>query len=197
MIHLTSDLHWKHDNIRHMSKRPFDTIEDMDQILIKNWNEAVAQEDVVYCLGDVSLTKDRVYLERIFSRLNGTKFLVPGNHDHWLKHHDLQQYWTVLPALTEVTIKHPITDKEKLLVLSHFPLLTWNRASRGSWMLHGHSHGNLEDHNKGTTRMDVGVDCAGRRYGVYRPFSLLEIAKIMDAKAYDPVDHHGSQTAEM
>src|ERR1035437_4215616 len=79
MIYFTSDLHLWHSNIIRFCNRPFSSVEAMNEMLIKNWNDVVKEDDVVYCLGDISLAVRPV--EAMTCRLMGKKYLVPGNHD--------------------------------------------------------------------------------------------------------------------
>ena len=46
------------------------------------------------------------------------------------------------------------------MVMCHYPMVTWNQKPRGSIMLHGHSHGKLDDYNAQSPdlRFDVGID---------------------------------------
>ena len=57
MIYLTSDLHFNHMNILKYEpeSRPFSSIEEMNEVIIQNWNEVVKISDTVYVLGDMSL----------------------------------------------------------------------------------------------------------------------------------------------
>ena len=43
MIYLTSDLHFNHANILKYEpeSRPFSSIEEMNEVIIQNWNEVV------------------------------------------------------------------------------------------------------------------------------------------------------------
>ena len=50
-------------------------------MIISNWNKVVNDHDYVIHLGDVILGKDSE-LSSIMERLNGTKILCRGNHDH-------------------------------------------------------------------------------------------------------------------
>jgi calcineurin-like phosphoesterase family protein len=54
-------------------------VEEMNEVLIQKWNNLVTPEDEVYYLGDFSMAARPV--EIYTTRLNGTKYLVPGNHD--------------------------------------------------------------------------------------------------------------------
>lgn len=64
-----------------MQNRPFENIQEMNQILIQNYNAVVHKNDTVYILGDIShhLPMDRA--NELISRLNGKKILIKGNHD--------------------------------------------------------------------------------------------------------------------
>ena len=75
----TADQHFGHKNIVEYCKRPFDDVNHMNEELVKRWNEVVRPGDEVYVLGDVSLNPKLV--GEYYPRLNGYKYLVPGNHD--------------------------------------------------------------------------------------------------------------------
>ena len=59
--------------------------------------------------------------------------------------------------------------------MCHYPILEWNRCHHGSWMLHGHCHGNLGPSE--FKRLDVGVDCHNMEL-----LSLDDISTIMKDK---------------
>ena len=82
MNYYIADTHFGHDNIRRLSNRPFDSVEEMDKTIIENWNSKIADSDDVYILGDFSYkSKDPIeYLKK----LNGRKHLIIGNHDNKL-----------------------------------------------------------------------------------------------------------------
>lgn len=79
-IFFTSDLHFGHKNIIRFDNRPFSTVEEMDEALIRNWNAKVSDEDTVYVLGDISWYNDAKTSE-IINSLHGHKILIKGNHD--------------------------------------------------------------------------------------------------------------------
>lgn len=66
-----ADTHFSEDNIRRYENRPFESVEEMDASLIKNWNSVVSSDDEVYVLGDFGADKKETY---ILSKLNGTKY---------------------------------------------------------------------------------------------------------------------------
>ena len=94
-IFVTADLHFNHKNILTSKRdgngklvhagRPFTFKEEMNEVLIQNWNNRVTPEDAVFVLGDVSFGGTYETID-LCSRLNGIKVLVMGNHDRkWTK----------------------------------------------------------------------------------------------------------------
>lgn len=78
-LFFVSDTHFGHEAILHYAKRPFSSVEEMDQAMIDNWNKVVGPNDYVFHLGDFCF-KGSQYWDRILNQLNGHKFLVLGNH---------------------------------------------------------------------------------------------------------------------
>lgn len=74
-----ADFHFAHANIIEYEHRPWKTVEEMDEGLIKNWNRKVKKGDLVYMLGDFTLSRDPEYIISLLQRLNGQKVLVKGN----------------------------------------------------------------------------------------------------------------------
>lgn len=77
-IWVISDTHFGHSNIIKYCNRPFKSSEEMDDVLIKNWNNVVKDGDIVYHLGDVYMGKAPQFLRN----LKGRKRLILGNHDN-------------------------------------------------------------------------------------------------------------------
>ena len=65
-----SDTHFGHKNILKLDNRNFKTIEEHDNTLIKNWNNAVGIDDDVFILGDISWYNATKTIE-IVKSLNG------------------------------------------------------------------------------------------------------------------------------
>ena len=92
MNYYIADTHFGHDNIRRLSNRPFNSVEEMDKAIIDNWNRKVTDDDDVYILGDFSYkSEDPIeYLKK----LNGRKHLIVGNHDNkLLKNPNCKKYF--------------------------------------------------------------------------------------------------------
>jgi len=176
-IFFTSDTHFGHQNVIKYSNRPFRDKWDMDEQLISRWNAKVPENAIVYHLGDFSFSQPERTLE-VANQLNGTIRFIRGNHDRGIKGPITRRFeW--IKDLAEVR-----SPDGRKLVLCHYPLTTWNQSHRGSWMLHGHCHGNLRA--PASTRLDVGVDT----HGNYEPYSWEEIDRILSKRKYDFIDHH-------
>lgn len=76
----TSDLHINHENIIKYCSRPFENVNEMNEEMVKRWNERVTPDDTIYVVGDMFLGKPENAVP-IIKRLNGKKVLVLGNHD--------------------------------------------------------------------------------------------------------------------
>lgn len=157
----TSDQHFWHKNVITYCNRPWQTIEEMNEGLIKNWNEVVKETDVVYILGDFSFSKPSK-TNKILDQLNGTKRLIKGNHDHsitkWHCELAVQDHIfsldMIFPEITKiVTLCHypfaPIDADEDVRFLERRP------TDYGQWLLHGHVHQTYKIRRK---MINVGVD---------------------------------------
>lgn len=88
-IWLISDTHFNHVNIAGDAwgdmGRNFDSVQEMNELMIQRWNEVVRPGDIVYHLGDVTFG-DKNWMNIHWPRLMGSKRLIVGNHDDipWL-----------------------------------------------------------------------------------------------------------------
>jgi calcineurin-like phosphoesterase family protein len=130
-IFVTADSHWGHANIIKYCKRPFDSPADMDEYLIKKWNETVGKDDKVFHLGDFAFG-DQAYTKSIVSQLNGNIHLLLGNHD---KH---PPKWYMERGFREVS-SYPIIWSE-FVVMSHQPP-QFISDDTPYIFLYGHVHG--------------------------------------------------------
>lgn len=182
------------------------TLEEMNELIIKNINDVVKEDDILYHLGDWSFGG----IENIWEFRKQIKckniYLVPGNHDHhikknkilpnckWGHHYEYYEDW--YPTEEEPTMEdEPVKAKElftsvlpeltkviiekKEIILSHFPLEEWENMDKGSIHLHGHCHHTKDyaDLNMYNKRMDVGMD-----WEEFRPYSWEEIKEIMKGR---------------
>ena len=137
MTYFTSDQHFGHFNIIRLSHRPFASADEMDETMIAKWNAKVKADDTIYVLGDLFFRSANV--EPILNRLNGSKHLVLGNHDHsWTGRVRLADYFESVQTMKEIDVcGAPAT-------LCHYPMLSYPQARRG-YMIYGHIHNNTGD----------------------------------------------------
>ena len=133
-VFLVSDTHFGHTGVCRFTRndgvtklRPWDNAEEMDEAMVKAWNERVKPTDKVYHLGDVVINRKSL---AIMHRLNGDKVLIRGNHDIF-KDTDYREHFRELRAY------HVMNG----LILSHIPV---HEASLGRFgcNIHGHLHAN-------------------------------------------------------
>lgn len=152
MTYFTSDLHLGHPAIIRMQNRPFADVEEMNQILIENYNSVVRKNDTVYILGDICHRLSVDQSNALISQLHGKKILISGNHD--------KKYDSSL--ITEVRDFKTVSLNGIYWALMHYPMLSWPKKNNGSIHLHGHIHAdaeyNLKNKQDGILRYDVGVD---------------------------------------
>jgi len=186
-IWFTADQHFGHDNIRGYTNRPYDSVLEMDEDLIRRWNGVVDQYDTVYHLGDFTLGSVEL-AKQYFQRLNGTVHILsnPWHHDtRWINKTSeciTKSGSSVLieSSLEVLEIKELGKDNYPLAIsLCHYPLAVWDRKHYGAWHLHGHSH---NAYYADGFILDVGVDSAAAWLNEYRPFNLSEIIDIMSSK---------------
>lgn len=129
-----SDLHFGHKNCLAFDNRPFKSIEENDQELIKRWNETVNIDDYVWILGDISWYNVTKTIE-ILKQLNGIKSLCIGNHDgKLLKNKEFRELFTEIVDYKELSVEG------KFVVLSHYPIPCYNKHYYGAYHLYGHVH---------------------------------------------------------
>ena len=199
-VFFTSDPHIFHTNVIKYCNRPYNSVEEMNEALVLNWNSIVKPEDTVYCLGDFSMAARPV--ETFTRRLMGKKFLVPGNHDFCHSYHKKSRSpenqkkwiafyethgWTVLPEQTTLDL-----DGIGIVNLCHHPYSNdnsgdsveyedkydkWRPADDGKVLLCGHIHQNWQTKlsPKGTLMINVGVDVWD-----FKPIGLEQIAQVIN-----------------
>lgn len=144
MIWFSADHHLGHENILRFENRPFSSIEEHDETLIKLWNESVKPKDSIYYLGDFSLhtpTKTK----KILDKLNGRIFFINGNHDRacrstkcrdrfeWMK-----DIFTIKINLKPYIPNIPEDQQSHKITLCHFAMRVWVESHYGSWHVYGH-----------------------------------------------------------
>ena len=151
-IFVTSDLHFFHNNILKYNaiSRPFNTIEEMNDVIISNWNNMITLKDKTYILGDISFGPAGKTAE-LLQQLNGTKILIKGNHDSSYLKNDL-----ILNCFESIHDYYELKYNKQFICMFHFPIEMWNRKHYGGLHFHGHTHSINQELNQ--RRIDVGLD---------------------------------------
>lgn len=185
-IFFSSDHHFDHANIIQYCNRPFASVKEMNAELIKRWNAVVQPDDIIYYLGDFSLSMKTL---QYVKQLNGIKILIPGNHDKCFRKHknfELKAREYLDAGFTEILledISYWFDDLEQLVSLSHFPYQGFSYDERyknlmlednGNWLLCGHVHEKWKTKAK---MINVGCDVWN-----YAPVSITEIKTLMQTK---------------
>ena len=133
-VFLVSDTHFGHFGVCKFTRndgvtklRPWDTPEEMDEEMVKRWNETVRPNDKVYHLGDVVINRKAL---KTLHRLNGDKVLIRGNHDIF-RDDEYREYFRELRAY------HVMNG----MILSHIPIHIESLGRFGT-NIHGHLHAN-------------------------------------------------------
>lgn len=180
----TSDPHWGHKNVIEYCQRPWNSKEEMNEGLVKLWNEQVNPQDLVYIIGDFSLSPKAA--QEFAPRLNGTKILICGNHDapfNFKKNPKaMRMKEKYLNQFTEVEMEKIVTLKTgQKVLLSHLPYaneeskkidtryLDQRPKDKGMVLLHGHSHCHYVKNGR---MIDVGID---NNFKLYSEDDIIEL----------------------
>jgi calcineurin-like phosphoesterase family protein len=161
-IYIISDLHLGHANSIPRYKRPFllSNPEEMDRVLVRNWNWTVKENDTVIFLGDMAYMGQKS-TESYIEQLSGSIFYLEGNHDPYypFMSHCLLMRYREVPYLF-------IHDPKELT------------KPFDGWVIHGHVHNkDLTQYpffNPFTRMVNVSAELIG-----YRPISLDEIHELV------------------
>jgi calcineurin-like phosphoesterase family protein len=162
--------HYYHDRIRYLCKRPFDSVEAMNQALIAGIKKTVDPKDHLYLLGDVVWPGHE---EEFWSQLQGRQItVILGNHCNkkWYQYNK-HKYCEVYDYL-----EIPIGSEKGQIVLFHYPIESWNGQRKGWYHFHSHTHAELST-SIGTRRYHVGVDTIG-----YQPMTFTQIKEKIEQR---------------
>jgi calcineurin-like phosphoesterase family protein len=171
-VFLVSDTHFGHagvcrftDSETNEKIRPWTDPNEMDEAMVKMWNETVGPKDKVYHLGDVVINRKAL---PIMDRLNGDKVLIRGNHDIF-RDDEYRKYFRELRAY------HVMNG----MILSHIPIHT-ESLGRFGVNIHGHLHtGRVmkRDIFSDQTELDARYHCVCVEQTDFRPILFEDVIK--------------------
>ena len=186
-IFLVSDTHFGHTGVCKFTRndgvtklRPWDNADEMDEEMIKRWNETVRPNDKVYHLGDVVINRKAL---KTLHRLNGDKVLIRGNHDIF-RDDEYRQYFRELRAY------HILNG----MIMSHIPIHV-DSLGRFGTNIHGHLHANrvmIQKHAKATPEIDPRYHCVCVEQTDFRPILFEDVIRRIKAEGGDVGFHNGN-----
>ncbi len=172
MIYIISDTHFNHKNIIKYENRPFNSIEEMNDAMIKRWNAVVNDDDIVIHLGDVGLGQESS-LKWIVPSLKGHKILVRGNHDTKSKQFYLDcGFEEVLPSF----IKEIGGTK---IFFSHRPDARPGN-SHDTYDLHFYGHVHTKDYHGALPTIARNGACLCVERWDYTPVDMMKVIRMCD-----------------
>ena len=157
-VFMTSDLHFCHDREFLYKPRGFDTIWEMNETIVNNWNNVVNMGDQIFVLGDLMLNDNDTGM-KLIKQLKGDIHVVRGNHDTDTR----MQLYNDCYNIVEITEGQFLKYGKYHFYLNHFPTYTSNLEKDSSLKHHlinlfGHTHQKSKFYNDIPFMYNVGLD---------------------------------------
>ena len=158
-----SDLHYNHENVIKFNRRPFENVKEMNWHIEQELITKVGPGDILFDMGDLFWKTDETTMKNVISLASPKEwYKILGNHDNYNVYRKsyIGTLFTLLSDILEINVDHE--GRNYKLTLCHYPMISWNGKARGTLMIHGHCHGNIDNINTESTdlRVDVGFDGA-------------------------------------
>jgi calcineurin-like phosphoesterase family protein len=149
-----SDTHFNHRcthwDVPLWKARGFDSVEEHNEALIARWNEKSTNDSIFFHLGDFVFGLNSIdYFKHVVSRTNFKDlYVMPGNHNSGWKQLFEQQrgnIWRVSENKRVIFVPNYLEAviNGQAVVMSHYPILSFNGQAKHSIHVYGHVHGNL------------------------------------------------------
>jgi calcineurin-like phosphoesterase family protein len=181
----SSDWHLNHIKTIELSQRPFNSVEEMNDLILFNMFKPLKRGDDFYFLGDLSWDKKLIELIYEMAAKKKIRFhWILGNHDKKIikqfigKIKTYNKYNTVNDML-EVKIRNE-EGHHVPVILCHYPMLTWNKSHYNSYLLFGHHHKTTHgwkeilEYEKSGKKLNVNCE-----FHDYKPISEIEVLRVM------------------
>lgn len=139
MIYFISDMHLNHDREFVYAPRGCNSVEQMNEKILRNWKKTIKPDDDVYVLGDMFLGSDVESIKNTAAALPGKIHLIAGNHDTPAK----LELYSGLPNIVEISYAQLLKIRKHQFFLCHYPTLTAEYdkdPDRAVINLFGHTH---------------------------------------------------------
>lgn len=197
-------LHWHHDpkwEVPLWKMRGFDDPIQHDEAIVSRWNEKASHNTTGFLLGDIIFGRNAdVEIVTLLNRLQFKRlYLLPGNHQAgwkqlfessadnvWHAQHGGEVIFT--PNYLEAYVNG------QAIVMSHYPILSWNGQGKGSILLYSHVHNSLKNSEIGRMYIEKGLSREVSVETAPYPLSFGDIRREMRNKNSETPDHHGIHT---
>lgn len=186
-----SDLHYNHENVIKFNRRPFENVKEMNWHIEQELITKVGPGDILFDMGDLFWKTDETTMKNVISLASPKEwYKILGNHDNYNVYRKsyIGTLFTLLSDILEINVDHE--GRNYKLTLCHYPMISWNGKARGTLMIHGHCHGNIDNINTESTdlRVDVGFDgILAKKTGSFL-ISFEDILEYMKEKAGGSLD---------
>lgn len=186
-----SDLHYNHENVIKFNRRPFENVKEMNWHIEQELITKVGPGDILFDMGDLFWKTDETTMKNVISLASPKEwYKILGNHDNYNVYRKsyIGTLFTLLSDILEINVDHE--GRNYRLTLCHYPMISWNGKARGTLMIHGHCHGNIDNINTESTdlRVDVGFDgLLAKKTGSFL-ISFEDILEYMKEKAGGSLD---------
>jgi calcineurin-like phosphoesterase family protein len=201
-IFFVSDLHLGHDRQFILEPRGYTNVTEALEHTWRMLEENINPDDILFNLGDAVIgakANSTDYAKRLVHLNCKHQYYIWGNHNAGMKqlYDDCRQNLGLLSDDVEIyPLNYPqsnftflghyaeISIDGKCVVLTHYPIASWNHISKGAYHIHGHCHRNLKE-DKSLHRLDVGWEWKRR------PVEWHEIVRELSPRTTIAPDHHG------
>jgi len=182
--------------------RGYNSAAEFTEGFISNWNSKANDNTIGFFLGDNCFNDPRGdRFKNLFSRLKfKDAYCLAGNHYSGYRQvleEATDNIYEISPGKRIIFTPNYLEAwiNKQAVVLSHYPLLSWNGQARGSYQIHAHTHSNLGRSVLGKAFIESGARVyeASVELNPFPP-SFAEIRALMERKPPVSFDHHDSNT---
>ena len=159
-VFFMGDLHYNHSNVIRFDSRPFNDVEAMNDYIERELKTKLRPDDILFDLGDLFWKTEQSKMLHLMNQIPAKRiYKILGNHDKPVIYKSmLNQFFIEVGDIFDVNIKYQ--GELVKVILSHYPILSWQCKSHGSIHLHAHCHGNLDQFNEESQdlRVDIGLN---------------------------------------
>lgn len=188
-VYVSSDLHLDHQAVIDFG-RNFQSLEWMNEYIIREINAKVGVNDLLVLLGD-TMMKDKHYAQFLSDINCENVIMLFGNHCNIGKLEKIESDCQ-FEKLLYIGYYLELSIDGQYVCCSHYPMFNFNHQDEGSFHLHGHLHADESEVVKEIHKyksMDVGIDSYYKMFGEYSIFSIAEIKEILKDKL--TIGRHG------